>query len=112
MQTRQVLSCRCAPASNINVYNYKTNINTHNLYVYESFEFTYCYNDPRSKLPRLDRYGDGAARPVSAAMDVNYRSWTVATMAANFSGCSISEWFAVKYRGWTSRSGDVVIISR
>jgi len=38
-------------------------------------------------------------------MDVNYRSWTVATMAANFSGC-ISEWFAVKYRGWTSRSGD------
>ena len=46
MQTRQVLSCRCAPASNINVYNYKTNINTHNLYVYESFEFTNCYNDP------------------------------------------------------------------
>ena len=43
-----------------------------------------------------------AARPVSAAMNnANYRSWAVATITANF-----SEWFAVNYRGWNSRSGD------
>jgi hypothetical protein len=30
-------------------------------------------------------------------MDANYRSWTGATMTANFSGCT-SEWYAVNYR--------------
>ena len=46
-----------------------------------------------------------ASRQVSAAMDANYRSWTVATMTANFSGCT-SEWYAVNYRGCNSKSND------
>ncbi len=31
-----------------------------------------------------------ASRQVSAAMDANYRSWTVATMTANFSGAPVN----------------------
>ena len=59
-----------------------------------------------------------ASRQVSAAMDANYRSWTVATMTANFSGCNSKSndgcdhqpldrcGMAANYRGWTSRSID------
>ena len=31
-----------------------------------------------------------ASRQLSAAMDANYRSWTVATMPANFSGAPVN----------------------